>query len=103
MIVFTDNEHKNICIAGLNCQAGYATEDIVIGVNQIFTVCVAVVFDSNYVKFRVICSYQYGINITKVEVETSLKNGIVKPKLNEYQMNLGLMRNATLKQVCYKL
>ena len=25
MIVFTVNEHKNICIAGLNRQAGYAT------------------------------------------------------------------------------
>ena len=24
-IVFTVNEHKNICIAGLNSQAGYAT------------------------------------------------------------------------------
>ena len=26
MIVFTVNEHKNICIAGLNRQAGYATD-----------------------------------------------------------------------------
>ena len=25
MIVFTVNEHKNICIAGLNRQTGYAT------------------------------------------------------------------------------
>ena len=28
MIVFTVNEHKNICIAGLNRQAGYATDCI---------------------------------------------------------------------------
>ena len=26
MIVFTVNEHRNICIAGLNRQAGYATD-----------------------------------------------------------------------------
>ena len=28
LIVFTVNEHKNICIAGLNRRAGYATEYI---------------------------------------------------------------------------
>ena len=27
LIVFTVNEHENICIAGLNRQAGYVTED----------------------------------------------------------------------------
>ena len=26
MIVFTVNEHENICIAGLNRRAGYATD-----------------------------------------------------------------------------
>ena len=48
-----------------------------------FTVCVDLVFRSKYVRFPIICSLQYTININTVEVDPHsdlLHNCIVKPK-----------------------
>ena len=48
-----------------------------------FTVCVGLVFRSNYMKFLIICSLQYSININTVEIDPHsdlLHICIVKPK-----------------------
>ena len=48
-----------------------------------FTVCIGLVFRSKYVQFSVICSLQYSINISTVEVDPHsdlLYICVVKPK-----------------------
>ena len=52
-----------------------------------FSVCVGLVFRSEYVQFPIICSLQYSININTVEVDPHsdlLHFCIVKPKNSKY-------------------
>ncbi len=45
-----------------------------------FTVCAGLVFRSKYVRFPVVCSVQYSININTVEVDPHSVYSVVKPK-----------------------
>ena len=57
--------------------------DIVMGVNEMFIVCVGLVFRSKYVQVPIICSLQYRIYINTVGVDPHsdlLHICIVKPK-----------------------
>ena len=37
IVVFTVNEHENICIAGLNHQSGYATAEFSVSIQGAYT------------------------------------------------------------------